>query len=101
MSKRYDREDRIAERLKEENRELKQINRSLMKQVKKLSRGYLKFTTAETKAEEQEAVHEAKETAKKICFSCNEGEYKEIIVMNRRWRQCQACNKKGKVTILS
>ena len=100
MSRKSDREDRLLERLQEENRTLKQINRSLMKQVKKLNRGYLKFTEAETKEEEKEAIKEAKEVAKKICWDCGTGEYKEIIIMNRRFRKCQDCGKQGKVTIL-
>lgn len=101
MSKRQDREDRLIDRLQEENRTLKQINRSLQKQVKKLSRGYRKFLAVQGAEEEKEAVQEAKEVAKKICWQCNTGEYREVIIANRRFRQCQDCGKRGKVTILS
>jgi uncharacterized protein (DUF342 family) len=100
MSKRTEREEKVQERLERENRELKQINRSLMKRVKKLGRGYRKFMLAQDEGEEQDAVEAAKIAAKKMCFSCGIGEYKEVIVMNRRWRQCSECGKRGKVTIL-
>lgn len=100
MSKRQDREDRILERLQEENKTLKQINRSLMKQVKKLGRGYRKFMLAQDEGEVDDAVEKVKAAAKKMCFACGIGEYKEVIVMNRRWRQCSECGKRGKVTIL-
>lgn len=99
MSRRQDREDRLLERLQTENKELKQLNRSLMKKVKSLSKGYYKFMVAQDEEQEKEAVQEAKETAKKLCYECS-GEYKEIIIVNRRFRQCQDCGKRGKVTVI-
>lgn len=100
MSKKHEREQRVLERLQEENKILKQANRRLQKQVKELGRGYYKFMVAQDEEQEKEAVHEARETAKKICYDCGTGEYKEIIVAKRRWRQCAECGKRGKVTIL-
>lgn len=99
MSRKADREDRMLERLQLENRELKQTVRSLQKKLKQLSKGYYKFMVAQDEEQEKEAVQEAKETAKKLCYDCS-GEYKEIIIINRRFRQCQDCGKRGKVTIL-
>jgi hypothetical protein len=101
MSKRrQDREDRILERYQLENRELKQTVRSLQKKLKALNKGYYKFMVAQDEEQEKEAIEAAKETAKKICWACGTGEYKEIIVMNRRFRRCQDCGKTGKITIL-
>jgi len=96
LSKRQDREDRLLERLQEENRTLKQMNRSLQKQVKKLNRGYRKFLAVQGEEEEREAVEEAKEVAKKICWDCNEGEFKKIEIAGRYFRLCNVCGKRGK-----
>lgn len=98
MTKKYSREESENERLLKENRELKSINRSLLKQVKKLTKGYYKYLEDEENKEEVEDFVE--ETVNKICWDCGTGDYKEIIVVNRRWRQCQNCGKKGKVSIV-
>lgn len=93
MSK-WQREDKIQERLEQENRELKKEVHRLHKLVKKLNRGYHKLVEEDLVEEE----HIPAEIIKK-CWDCN-GEYKEIIIMNRRFRQCQQCGKRGKVTLL-
>lgn len=95
LSKRHEREERILERLTLENKELKQINRSLLKQVKKLSRGYRKFM-AEDDESEKDAVECAKEIAKKMCWDCSEGEFKKIEIAGRYFRLCNVCGKRGK-----
>lgn len=97
MSKKFERDEKIIDRLELENRNLKSENRLLRKRLKSLSKGYHKFLLEDG---QNEAVEEAQEIAKKICFQCGIGEYKEIIVVNRRWRQCQECGKKGKVSII-
>jgi len=100
MGKKQDREDQLVDRLQKENRELKQINRGLMKQCKKLSRGYYKYLAHEEEAQDG-IVEKAVEEARKVCFLCG-SDYREIIVFNRRWRKCQnpQCGKRGKVSII-
>ena len=100
MGKKFEREERIIERLQQENRILKSENRHLRKKLKELSKGYYKFMVAEDEFKQEEAVETAKKVAEKICYDCNIGDYKEIIIMNRRFRQCTHCGKRGKVTIL-
>lgn len=100
MSKKYEREERLIERLQTEAKKLKSENKTLRRKLHELSKGYYKFMVAQDDEQEQEAVYEAKEVAKKICYDCRIGDYKEIIILNRRWRQCQNCGKKGKVSIL-
>jgi hypothetical protein len=100
MGRNHDREDRELDRLRRECRELKATNKSLLRQVKKLSRGYYKYLNEEDDSKE-EALEVVEKVVKKTCFDCGTGDYKEIIVGTRRWRQCQNCGKKGKVTILN
>lgn len=99
MSKRWEREERIIDRLNIENKKLKSENKTLRRKLRELSKGYYRFMVAEDEAQEKEAAEQAKEVAQKLCYECH-GEYKEIIVVNRRFRQCQDCGKRGKVTIL-
>lgn len=96
MTRKTDREDRIIDRLHEENRQLKKKVKNLMLTVRKLNKGYYKVLEEETVESKDRLVEEI---TKKLCHECS-GEYREIIVANRRWRQCQVCSKKGKVSIL-
>jgi hypothetical protein len=86
-----------TERLEQKIRDLKSTNKALLRQLKKVSKGYKRYLLEEDEEEKKQVIETV---AKKICFSCSIGEYKEIIVANRRWRQCDSCGKRGKVTIL-
>lgn len=88
------RQEDETERLLKQNRELKATNRSLMKQLKKLNKGYYKLR-------EEETIEDVPEVVKKMCWDCGFGEYKEIIVHNRRWRACTNCGKRGKASIIN
>lgn len=90
----YKREELIQERLERENRELKHENKRLARLVKKLDRGFKRTLDA---VEEHDG--EVPQEVMKLCFQCG-GEYKEVIVANRRFRLCQDCGKRGKVTVL-
>lgn len=96
MSRKSDREDRILERLQEENRTLKQVNRSLQKKLKTLTKGYYKFLNSDSQEEEQEAVFEAKQVAGKICWDCKVGTLQLIDLVSRYYRQCDNCSKRTK-----
>lgn len=100
MARNQNREDRELETLRAQNRELKQQNRSLMKQVKKLSRGYLKYLAEEDKDEKEQIVEDIVEkTVDKICFDCG-GIYRKHEILNRTYRLCDNCGKRGKTKIL-
>jgi hypothetical protein len=99
MSKKYEREIKEVERLQQEVRDLKQENRQLRKRLKAVSKGYYDYLLETEDFVDNES---NKEEVKKICWLCGIGEYKEIIVAGRRWRQCQniKCGKRGKVSII-
>lgn len=97
MTKKYEREENLIEQLEKQIRELKSINRQLLKKLKVLNRGYHKFLIEDG---ENEAVEEAQEIAKKICWDCNIGNYELVIIANRRFRKCSECGKKGKISII-
>ena len=94
MSKRHHREEDTLERLEKENRKLKSTVRSLLKQLKKINRGYNKLRDDDVIEEK-----DIPQDIKKMCFECG-AEYKLITVHNRRFRKCQGCGKTGKVTII-
>jgi hypothetical protein len=98
MSSKFEREEKLITRLQLENKKLKELNRSLSKKLKQLNKGYYKYLyESDTQQEKDTCI---KEVAKKICWDCAIGEYKEMVVLNRRWRECQNCGKRGKIKIL-
>lgn len=96
MSKHKRTEDTV-DRLEREVRSLKSTNRSLLRQLKKLSRGYKKFMVED---DHKEAHKMVEAVARKICFECSVGEMKEIVVCNRRWRACTHCAHRTNVSII-
>ncbi len=94
MSRKENREERVQENLEKQNRELKAEVRRLQKLVKKLDRGF-KRTLNHIENEDVEVPAEVV----KLCFDCG-GNYREVILINRRFRQCDNCQKRGKTTIL-
>lgn len=91
MSKKYEREQRIMERLTRENRELKQEVKSLRNSIRKLNRGVNKLVDDEVIKEK-----DLPEAAKKICFECCVGEMVKINLLGRSWRQCDSCTRRTK-----
>lgn len=91
----FKREQDELERLQQEVRTLKSTNKALLKRLKKLNKGYYKLAE-EDKLDEEDIP----KNVKKLCWDCD-SLYAEIIVHNRRWRQCQGCGKRGKVSIIS
>jgi hypothetical protein len=94
MSKNRNKEDRVQESLLNQNRELKAENRRLHKLIKKLDRGF-KRTLDHIENEDVEVPEEVQ----KLCFDCG-GNYQVKILLNRRFRQCDQCGKRGKTAIL-
>jgi SMC interacting uncharacterized protein involved in chromosome segregation len=96
MSKRT-KEEKLVDQLEAKIRELKQENRTLHKRLSRITKGYKAYLDKEDLTEE--AVVSKKEE-KKICYECGTGEYRLIIIGNRRFRRCVDCGKTGKVTII-
>jgi hypothetical protein len=96
MGRSNDREDRELDRLRKEVRDLKSTNKSLLRQVKKLSRGYNRYL-AEEDDKKEEALEELIETTvEKTCWDCG-GNYKKVEICGRSFRTCDGCGKRGKV----
>ena len=96
-AKRYEKEQDQIELLEKENRELKAINRSLLKQLKKLSRGI-------NKEEYDKAIEEINEVKKepdqsshvKKCPECSRASLTEFIIAGRLFERCNICDYKSK-----
>jgi predicted nuclease with TOPRIM domain len=95
MSKKYEREIPIIDRLEKENRELKSENRRLFKLVRRLNKGFYKLLDEEVVEEQQ-----VPEEVVKECWDCGKGKLLVRIVLNRRWRECDVCDKRTKVKII-
>lgn len=97
MSK-FKREDDENERLQKQVRELKVINRSLTKKLTKLSKGYYKFLSQEEEEDKEAALEKVTQEVKKTCWDCG-GNYNKHTILNRTYRLCDRCGKKGKTKI--
>lgn len=89
-------DDDYIDRLLKENRELKSINRTLLKQLKKLSKGINKDAYEEAL---DEVVHEPKkENPKQACEQCGKGRLNEIDIAGRKFLRCnnEMCGWKSK-----
>lgn len=96
MAKRNREEDELR-RLEKEVRELKALNRSLMKQLKKLNRGYYKIR--EDLDDEDEI--EVEKYTLPICEECGRGELIEITVLNRKFKRCTTCDYRSRAEKIS
>lgn len=92
MSKKYERQQDDLERLEKELREYKAENKALRKKLKVVNKGYYKYLVASDKAEQEEASEQIKAIAIKICYSCNIGNLKLMILGNRYIRKCTNCD---------
>lgn len=95
MSKKYQREEKEIERLEEQVRDLKAQKRQLERRLKTISKGYRAYL--DNDLEEPTPI---KKEEKKMCWDCGVGEYKLHIIVNRRFRKCEYCGKRGKVKIV-
>lgn len=91
MSKKFQREESILERLEQENRQLKAINRSLTKRLKSVSRGYRKFQDEENQDEKENIIKEAAKELQKMCWTCRVGKLNKVELGNRYYRKCDSC----------
>jgi len=98
-SKKRDREEDYVEKLEAEVRELKSINRSLLKQLKKLARGIHKEEYEQT----LEEIGHGKKKEDDIdrgptCPQCQSKRIIETSIAGRRFQRCQVCDwKSGRI----
>ena len=101
-AKRSTEEDRVDE-LEKEVRELKGLNRSLMKQLKKLSKGInrLEFEEALERLDNEQEISEktkgSKDSGRK-CPDCNSKSLNQFELAGRKFERCEVCGyRSGKV----
>lgn len=86
------RKETNEERLLHENRELKALNRSLMKRIKKLDRNF-KETEENTEEDVPDAVHYEVVTN---CPDCFKGTLTIVLLAGRRFSRCSLCEYRTK-----
>lgn len=87
-----------VERLEKENRELKALNRSLLKQIKKLSKGIYKqeFEEAMDKKVEEHGQKEEPRPRERKCPNCaRTGGLISTEIAGRRFERCDHCDYKS------
>ena len=87
-----------VESLERKIRELKSINRSLMKRLKNVSRGYKRYLSEDLDTPEEQS-EKPKHEAEKVCFQCGKGIMEIKIILNRRWRECSVCSNRTTVKV--
>jgi len=93
MARRGNKEEDEVTRLEKEIRELKSINRSLMKQLKKLAKGIHKQEVEEALEKLEDNGPKEKEPDKsRECPNCGRNGLKEIIVAGRLFHRCDICS---------
>lgn len=93
--KRKDRDE--VEELQKKIRELKSLNRSLHRQLKKINKGYRRIRDDED-SDEPEIIVVKPEI--KVCYECERGVMEKITIMNRYFRKCTNCNNRTKVKFI-
>ena len=98
LSKKGDREFDQIEQLEKEIRELKAINRSLLKQLKKISKGIYKEeyeAALEKKGNVKEKERRLLEPGRECCPDCLTERLIETRVAGRLFRRCETCGWKS------
>lgn len=86
MKKSKEKHDEI-ERLEAEIRQLKQTNRSLLKRLKKVDKGYRK-----AKADREQGISKEDLDEGFDCVSCGKGYKQDVIIGPRRIVTCSNCD---------
>lgn len=97
IAKKAKRDRDEVEVLQEKIRELKSINRSLHKQLKKINKGYRKIREQED--DESETIILVPDV--KICYQCERGVMEKVIIHNRYFRKCTVCDNRTKAKIVN
>ena len=92
----YIKEKDINERLEKENRDLKNLCRSLQKRLKKVSKGYNQFLEEDGVEETSQALTKVTAELEKICYDCGIGSMIKIDLGTRYYRACNNCTRRTK-----
>lgn len=90
--------DEYLESLEKEIKELKSVNRQLVRRLKKLDKQF-KSIEQLTSGEREEADQEIEKERVQRCPACHEGRMREVTFMNRKLRKCSSCEYRTKAEI--
>jgi hypothetical protein len=94
--KRKDDEDEVS-KLEKEIRELKSINRSLLRRLRKIDKGFHEFVKESVDEKEEERQPEpAPVPRKQLCGSCGRSELTEVTIAGRQFKRCEVCGWRSK-----
>jgi vacuolar-type H+-ATPase subunit I/STV1 len=87
-----------VEKLEKEVRQLKALNRSLQKRLKKIDRQYAKTLELEEESKEEELkkAQEPNVSHKVPCEHCGKGYVEETNLLGRVFLKCTTCDFKGR-----
>jgi hypothetical protein len=83
-------------RLQKEIRELKALNRSLLKRLKKVDRNYVEETDPHEEAIEARKSKKQKEELQDKCRRCERGRIISVEVLGREFERCDTCDYRSK-----
>lgn len=86
--------DEYVERLERELRDLKSVNRQLMRRLKKVDR---QFRQSEELEDEAQRETEVRAKPAYDCRECKQGNLKELDLGTRKYQVCSFCGKKTRV----
>lgn len=100
MSKRKNQsEEDEVEKLEKEIRELKSINRSLLRRLRKIDKGfneYVKETEYAKEEEEPPTTRNNTSSKRPTCGSCGRPELTEVTIAGRFFKRCEVCGWRSK-----
>lgn len=98
MKKRRNKDDTV-EKLEKEIRELKSLNRTLMRRLKKTDRHYKEIEDEieeQSSTEDIEKFYKPTKQVSTVCPNCSRNELESITVVNRAFQKCANCGWRSK-----
>jgi chromosome segregation ATPase len=93
MSKKKPKDE--VEELEQQIRELKSVNRALLRRLKKVDRNYKEVFDEKEIEDEYRKKAKEEERAKRACTHCERGELTEIDILGRIFTRCTVCDWKS------
>jgi hypothetical protein len=93
--KRKDDEDEIS-KLEKEIRELKSINRSLLRRLRKIDKGFHEFLKDGVDEKEEKQSEQPVPSRRPLCTNCGRSELTEVTIAGRRIKRCELCGWRSK-----
>ena len=93
--KRKDDEDEIS-RLEKEIRELKSLNRSLLRRLRKVDKGFGEYAKEIDYGKEEEKQKPITTVKRPLCGSCGRSELTDITIAGRCFKRCEVCGWRSK-----